>query len=153
MSIATEIELHDILQRLTRLPAPKNTVYVAPHSQYIVGIGDDDHASITIDNDALETLEKVPAVTMFSRVIKQWGHQAQMVQAMEECGELVTVLSHYLRGRADDSALADEIADVEIMCRQLREIIGSDIVEQHKNAKLIRLQRMLGIRNQEGSEC
>ncbi len=64
-----------------------------------------------------------------------------MRQTIEECGELICALSHHLRGRI--SNVTEELADVEIMCQQLRLLIGDDAVDRAKAQKLDRLRERL----------
>ena len=72
-----------------------------------------------------------------------FGIESQFDMAIEECSELIMAICHYGRNKANKNDIASEIADVEIMCNQLRLIIGDEIVEQHKKYKLLRLRNML----------
>ena len=78
---------------------------------------------------------------LYRKAIERWGIDGQIKQTIEECSELITVLCHKDRGRADWAQVAREVADVEIMCSQLREIIGQEIVDQCKAEQLERLLR------------
>ena len=78
---------------------------------------------------------------MYQKAIELWGIEAQIRQAIEECAEMITALCHKNRGKADWEAVAKEVADVEIMCSQLREIIGSEIIDQCKKEQLVRLEQ------------
>ena len=78
---------------------------------------------------------------IYQKATELWGVEAQIRQAVEECSEMITVLCHKDRGKAHWADVAKEIADVEIMCSQLREIIGSDIVDQCKKEQLARLEK------------
>lgn len=75
--------------------------------------------------------------------IEQWGTQAQLDKAVEECGELIAALARDANGQATDDEIVDEIADVEIMVKQVKRIYGEDAVESHKHAKLERLAQRL----------
>ena len=78
------------------------------------------------------------------RAFNQWGTEAQLVIGMEECGELLVAISHHLRDRpGSDVALAEEIADVELVCTSLRLLVGDDAVDQFKRRKWDRLQSRL----------
>ena len=79
------------------------------------------------------------------QAVKFFGNSSQLMIAQEECGELVAAISQYIRGRKDVYALVEEIADVEIMCMQLRHMVGSNIVDAEKNKKLVRLAERLGM--------
>ena len=74
------------------------------------------------------------------RAVNVWGETEQLRQLQEECGELVAAVSHYSRGRIDELGLADEIADVLIMCQQALLIVGARNVGKALHAKLNRLR-------------
>lgn len=81
--------------------------------------------------------------------LERWGEPAQALMIMEECGELVHAVARWLRssGAGRDvrqDLLAEEIADVEIMCHQARLLVGGDVVDDKKRMKLLRLMRRLG---------
>jgi hypothetical protein len=46
-------------------------------------------------------------------------------------------------GRSDESDLAEEIADVEIMLEQARQILDANLIDEAKEKKLARLKRRL----------
>ena len=77
--------------------------------------------------------------------VEHFGVALQFMVAQEECGELITAISHFIRGRRDKYGLAEEIADVEIMCMQLRHMVGNETVDIVKNKKLIRLAERCGL--------
>ena len=140
-----------LLQTAHGAPAPLVSSYIAPHTQYTIAIGADHHATVTIDDDALVELNKIAGLSPSdcARAVETWGEPSQIIQAMEECAELITVLSHYMRGRTSPDCVASEIADVEIMCEQLRLIFGSDDVNICIDSKLARLRRMLDKHDQQ----
>ena len=64
--------------------------------------------------------------------------------AMGECGELIAAINRFFtQNRGDLNELVEEIADVEIMMAQLREIVGHNPVDEAKALKLIRLENTL----------
>lgn len=74
--------------------------------------------------------------------LETFGERAQMGMAVEEMSELVKELCKRLRGRDNLEAIAEEIADVQIMLRQM--IILFDCgaaVEKFHRYKLERLAR------------
>jgi NTP pyrophosphatase (non-canonical NTP hydrolase) len=80
------------------------------------------------------------------QVILYQGEQSQVFKAMEELGELQAALSRYLHDplkHPDIAPIIDEIADVQIMIRQLAIIFGATSVEQRIEYKLNRLAGML----------
>jgi len=78
---------------------------------------------------------------IYRRAIEQWGYVPQMLMACEECSELSQALLHFIRGRKTD--VIDEIADVMIMCHQVRMIFGEDKVDARIAAKMLRLEQRL----------
>lgn len=78
---------------------------------------------------------------LYSAAIRLWGAECQIRMVQEECAELIVAVSHVLRGRIGMHELSSEIADVEIMCAQLRLLIGHGPVDAAKKAKLERLQQ------------
>lgn len=72
-----------------------------------------------------------------------WGEESQMLLAIEECGELIAVLSQYMRGRKTKTDVAEEIADVSLMMRQLRLLFGWDEVNVIEVNKIKRLKMRL----------
>ncbi len=78
------------------------------------------------------------------RAFRKWGESSQLIIAMEECGELLVAISHFLRERPDATAnLAGEIADVELVCTSLRLLVGDDAVDDAKREKWARLESRL----------
>ena len=76
--------------------------------------------------------------------IDRWGKPFQFDMAMEECTELIQSILHERRGRATPNKIAEEVADVTIMMRQLRLILGPDKVDTYISDKMKRLnQRVL----------
>lgn len=82
--------------------------------------------------------------SVYQKAIAKWGLSAQVSMAMGECGELIAALNRYfVQNRGEQYDVAEEIADVEIMCTQLREIIGHDLVNSIKMKKLERLEQII----------
>jgi len=77
---------------------------------------------------------------------EKWG-ESQFVVLMEECCELSQVASKFYRGTEDIQHLAEEIADVEIMCQQMRWIYRdcslNDLISETKLRKMARLESKL----------
>ena len=77
---------------------------------------------------------------LYSLARDKWGDDAQLTVAIEELSELIKEICKIKRGIGDDVTLAEEIADVEIMCEQLRYIFNIDLaVDTWKESKLTRL--------------
>lgn len=71
--------------------------------------------------------------------IDLWGIPAQVGMVIEECGELLTALNRYDRGRATAHEVAEEVADVMILMGQMSKVFGEDLVQEIMDAKVQRL--------------
>lgn len=73
--------------------------------------------------------------------LAHYGEDEQLTVAMEELAELIVAISHFKRGRVQSRMnLVEELADVEIVCRTMRLVLGDDArVERMVNTKLYRL--------------
>jgi len=88
----------------------------------------------------------VKARLLYQKAISQWGYQAQLGMAVEECLELVHAIMKFMRNDGWDAEnIEEEVADVEIMMAQLRLIFNTNRITKVKRKKLRRLQRRLGI--------
>ncbi len=77
---------------------------------------------------------------IFKKSIEVYGKEVQSRQAMEECAELIQAINKMIRYPdwiTSESNLAEEIADVEIMIFQLKQMysIEDDMVEEYKLMK------------------
>lgn len=81
--------------------------------------------------------------SIYQQAVNKWGTRPQIDQAIEECAELILALRHYDRNKASIADVVSEIADVEIMCAQLRCIFGAFFVDVAKKQKLSRLQGII----------
>lgn len=83
------------------------------------------------------------------QAIKKFGTENQTRKAVEELTELSLALQRALDGRADMDNIREEIADVEIMCEQLRTIFDSSVagldltINEWKSDKLYRLEKLV----------
>jgi NTP pyrophosphatase (non-canonical NTP hydrolase) len=91
--------------------------------------------------------------SVFQKAIKLYGKDEQMRMAQEECAELIQAVNKIHRaennsnvkeyGKACDNII-EEIADVEIMCAQLRIIMNnSAAVNAVKVSKIKRLEERM----------
>ena len=80
---------------------------------------------------------------IYREALAKWGVEAQTYQAVEEFGELLTVISHHRRGRATCLQVCGEIADAQIMLEQLALIYGPAMVAKCKVENLARLERRI----------
>lgn len=93
--------------------------------------------------------------SIYRQAIEAWGVHAQAGMVAEECGELVAALNQFLRGRVSGAVVLNEVADVQIMLRQVVEIVaditGESVMavdtalEVARDGKLNRLREMLDV--------
>lgn len=81
--------------------------------------------------------------SIYRGALREWGHSSQIDMAVEEAAELIQALQHHRRGRCTNDDVVGEIADMTIMCGQLRILFGSEYVDAAIKAKLARLERRL----------
>ena len=75
--------------------------------------------------------------------VHHYGAEHQKKKAIEEMGELITAISREQDGRATTEQVITEIADVQIMMRQLALIYGIDAVANEIDRKQRRLLRRM----------
>ena len=84
---------------------------------------------------------------IYDRAIAHYGDKKQLLQACEECAELIQAISKATRytGKSYVDGVCEEIADVLIMCEQVKKIfnISTVDVEKEKERKLTRLERYI----------
>ena len=82
---------------------------------------------------------------LICRLIGKYSWQGQVILCVEEMAELQKELIKNLRGKNNETCIAEEIADVEIMLEQLRYIFG-DIdskIKEYKEIKIERIKKIL----------
>lgn len=80
---------------------------------------------------------------LYTKAIETWGQMPQINMVNEECGELITSLARYLRGRDTADDVITEVADVAIMMEQMAVLFGKEKFEEEKERKLQRLKERL----------
>lgn len=82
--------------------------------------------------------------TLCAQALAKWGAASQVDCLLEEMAELQKEIIKNRRGRDNAEAIAEEIADVEIMLHQLKLVFRlSEQVEGYKQQKLARLKERL----------
>lgn len=83
---------------------------------------------------------------LYKAALSNWGEEAQVKMAIEECAELIQVLAKYGRNinGASDFEVQSEIADVQVMLNQLKIIFDEDAIAEVKATKLEKLRKLLG---------
>lgn len=83
-------------------------------------------------------------MSLLQKAIAKWGEDAQMKMVLEEMSELQKEICKMWRGKDNRDAIAEEVADVEIMLDQLQIMLGIwEDVQGHRKKKLQRLQERL----------
>lgn len=100
---------------------------------------------VRVKADAHEREQRV-----YRRALNTWGYEAQTLMAFEEMSELQKELCKNARGRENREAIAEEIADVQIMLEQM--MLLHDCAEQAADWKTVKLER-LEERMDEACEC
>ena len=80
---------------------------------------------------------------LYQATLDKWGEEAQYDQTVEECAELIAALKHFRRGKIDQQAVIDEIADVTLMLGQLTWMFGPERIEASVQKKLKKLDKLL----------
>ena len=80
---------------------------------------------------------------LYQKTIDKWGKEAQFDQMTEECAELIASLQRFRRGKIDQQAVIDEIADVTLMLGQLTWMFGPEQIEAAVQKKLKKLDKLL----------
>ena len=88
-------------------------------------------------------MEKEQRIELYKKAITKWGIDAQTEMIYEECGELITALAQFRRGRTTRHDVITELADVSIMVEQIALLNGYDDFEKEKNRKLDRLKERI----------
>lgn len=81
---------------------------------------------------------------ILAQAIQKYGVEAQQKQCIEECSELITAILHHQRRKCTAHDVITEIADVIIMCEQMKLIFGAAEVEREIKHKVDRLTERLG---------
>ena len=87
-------------------------------------------------------------VKIMHTALEQWGVNAQVGQAIEECAELIVALQKYINRTPQPNMamnILDEIADVEMMLAQMRIVlnISDDNLRERIEHKFERLSYYL----------
>ena len=77
---------------------------------------------------------------LYADALETGGIDLQFHMAIEEALELGLAILRLYRKRGEIKEVAEEIADVEILCEQLRTMIGDSLIDKIKKEKQQRLQ-------------
>ena len=88
--------------------------------------------------------EYINETEVLQRALDTYGSSMQIVVMMEEMSELQKELCKYLRGKYSSASIAEEIADVEIMLKQMKMLFCcTDDVRNERRRKVERLKGRL----------
>lgn len=82
-------------------------------------------------------------MTIYRKAMEKWGFEKQLNQLQEECAELICASNHLRRQRVSPAAFLREVADVEIMLEQMKEMFHEYNYEEIKRDKLQKLAKHL----------
>ena len=90
----------------------------------------------------------------YGKIIEHYGVAAQKVKAIEELSELQKEIAKDLIGQGNIEHVAEEIADVQIMLRQLQMIYGIDYSDLNKimSEKTLRTLYRIAVEEKEDKE-
>lgn len=83
---------------------------------------------------------------ILSECIRKWGTAQQMNMVMEECAELIQAVNKLMRNPCEKTIqnICSEVADVELMLKQLRKILNKDgVIDNIKEEKIERVKMLL----------
>ena len=85
-------------------------------------------------------MDKESRIKLYKEAINKWGEEAQVNMLNEECGELITAVAQFRRGRTSHHDVMTELADVFIMIEQMATMMNYEDFEKELDRKLIRLR-------------
>ncbi|WIF95149.1 hypothetical protein [Caminicella sporogenes] len=77
---------------------------------------------------------------IYSKAIKVFGKETQLIKAVEELSELQKEICKFLISRTGN--VEEEIADVKIMIRQLEKVFDKEIIQKWEEEKIKRLSKV-----------
>jgi len=85
-------------------------------------------------------MDKESRIELYKEAINKWGEEAQVNMLNEECGELITAVAQFRRGRTSHHDVMTELADAFIMIEQVATMMNYEDFEKELDRKLIRLR-------------
>lgn len=82
-------------------------------------------------------------LAIFADALALYGHDAQMLKTVEELAELGAEMMHFRDGKVSADVVVSELADVIIMCEQMRLVFGETVVDTKVLEKLERLEKRM----------
>ncbi|EEZ85523.1 hypothetical protein VME_45850 [Vibrio harveyi 1DA3] len=82
------------------------------------------------------------------KAVDHFGHDHQLDKTVGELSELIDAIVKYKLGECDESAVIDEIADVQVLLPQLIYILeqktGENICKEVAKRRMFKLERLGG---------
>ena len=85
-------------------------------------------------------MDKESRIELYKEAINKWGEEAQVNMLNEECGELITAVAQFRRGRTSHHDVMTKLADAYIMIEQIATMMNYEDFEKELDRKLIRLK-------------
>jgi len=90
-----------------------------------------------------EPIKIINEIDVCRQAIHKHGISRQLAKAAEEFSEAAAAISRFLAGEGEYTEIIGEVADVEVMCVQMRLIYGADAIDQVRAEKVARLHGRL----------
>ena len=101
------------------------------------------HASQPPKSESARVTVKINEHDVCRDVINKHGISRQLAKAAEEFSDAAAAISRFLAGEGEYAEIIAEVADVEVMCVQMRMIYGADGIDQARAEKVARLHERL----------
>ena len=82
-------------------------------------------------------------MNIYLEAVAKWGVESQITLMVEESAELIKAIMKFFYRHGKKCIVVEELADVEIMCEQMRVIFDSQKIDVIKKQKLERLKNLL----------
>lgn len=90
-----------------------------------------------------KSIESIEQNTL-KKALQVYGEVTQINMVFEEMSELQKELCKYIRGKDNQSEIAEEIADVEVMLAQMKILfVCSALVDEYREKKIVRLGKRI----------
>lgn len=83
------------------------------------------------------------APLVYDKLLQKHGAAFQIDMAAEKMAELMLVIRQFRRGATDRAGVAAAVAEVQIHLEQVRLVVGADLVDGARAAKIELLDRSL----------
>lgn len=80
---------------------------------------------------------------IYTRVIAHFGVEKQLEQLQEECGEVVTAVNHYRRGKRPLRHLLKEMEDVRNLLNQMERAFPKNVILEIRAANEQHLEELI----------